>query len=151
MATMHKTIFIATQPAHVWDAVRDVGALHTRLVPGFVIDTRVEPREEARQVTFADGTVVREPILSIDDERRRLAWTAEGIPATHYNAVLTVEPDNTGTGTRVTWTTDFLPSEEHQALASMQDAALSAMKKTLEKPSEEPEAARPSNGAAATA
>ena len=149
MATMHKTIFIATNPAHVWDAVRDVGALHTRLVPGFVIDTRVDAREEVRQVTFADGTVVREPILSIDDERRRLAWTAEGIPATHYNAVLTVEPDNSGT--RVTWTTDFLPSEEHQALASMQDAALSAMKNALEKPIEEPAAAAPVNGAEARA
>lgn len=42
----------------VWDAARDVGALHTRLVPGFAVDTQLE--EGARIVTFANG-VVREP------------------------------------------------------------------------------------------
>ena len=60
MATLHKNIFIAARPEQVWDAVRDIGALHTRLVPGFVLDTRVEG--DTRVVTFANGRVVREPI-----------------------------------------------------------------------------------------
>jgi hypothetical protein len=130
MPTLHKNIYIASSPEHVWDAVRDVGALHIRLVPGFVIDTQLDADEESREVTFANGLTVREPILSVDDERRRLAWTAEGIPATHYNAVLTVESD--GIGSRVHWTTDFLPSEEYPSITAMQDSALSAMKRTLE-------------------
>jgi hypothetical protein len=35
----------------VWNAIRDIGALHTRLVPGFVVHTDVEPG--ARVVTLS--------------------------------------------------------------------------------------------------
>ena len=42
MATLHHEITIDARAEDVWDAVRDVGALHTRLVPGFVVDTRLE-------------------------------------------------------------------------------------------------------------
>jgi len=130
MATLHKDIFIATNPEHVWDAVRDIGALHTRLVPGFVINTLVEDDGEARVVTFGNGMVMREAILSLDNERRRIAWTAEGGPMTHYNAVLTIEPGDIGS--HVLWTTDFLPNSQREAIANMQDQALASMKRALE-------------------
>jgi carbon monoxide dehydrogenase subunit G len=129
MATLHKELILEARPEEVWDAVRDVGALHTRLVPGFVVDTKLEG-DEARIVTFANGMVVREPLISLDDERRRLAWAAEGGATTHYNAVL--EVSDAGSGTRVTWTTDLLPCAMADAIASMQDAALSAMKRALD-------------------
>jgi carbon monoxide dehydrogenase subunit G len=129
MATLHKDIFIGARPERIWDAVRDIGALHTRLVPGFVRDTRVEG--ETRVVTFANGLVVREPILSVDDERRRMAWTAEGGTMTHYNAVLQVFAE--GTGSRVVWTSDLLPNEQADPIAAMQDIGLAAMKKEFEK------------------
>jgi len=129
MATLHKDIFIDARPEQIWDAVRDVGALHTRLVPGFVRDTHVEG--QTRVVTFANGAVVREPILSIDDERRRMAWTSEGGTTTHYNAVLEVRPE--GTGARVVWTTDLLPNDRAEPVAAMQDLGLAAMKRAFEK------------------
>ena len=78
----------ARRPSEVWSAIRDIGALHTRLVPGFVTDTKLEPG--ARIVTFIDGMVLREPIVTLDDEARRLVWTAEGGRARHYNAALQV-------------------------------------------------------------
>ena len=68
MATIRKEICIDARPEIVWDALRDVGALHTRLVPGFVTDVRME--EGARVVTFANGTVAREVIVSIDARLR---------------------------------------------------------------------------------
>ncbi len=43
MGSIRKEIVTSAKPDAVWDAIRDVGALHTRLVPGFVIDTRLEP------------------------------------------------------------------------------------------------------------
>src|SRR3954464_875988 len=127
MATVQKDIFIDASPEQIWDAVRDVGALHTRLVPGFVRDTRVEG--ETRVVTFANGAVVREPILSVDDERRRMAWTSEGGSTTHYNAVLEVRPE--GTGSRVVWTIDLLPNERAAPISAMQDLGLAAMKQAF--------------------
>ena len=42
MASIRKEILVDASPEHCWDILRDVGALHTRLVPGFVIDTTLE-------------------------------------------------------------------------------------------------------------
>ncbi len=63
MASIRKEILTNARPDDVWDALRDVGALHTRLAPGFVTDTRLEPG--ARIVTFGNGMVVRELIVSM--------------------------------------------------------------------------------------
>src|SRR3954466_9097161 len=129
MATLHKEIHIEARPEAIWDAARDVGALHTRLVPGFVVDARLEG--DARIVTFGNGMVVRELIISVDDQRRRLAWTAVGGRTTHYNAVLEVPAH--GPGTLVGWTIDLLPDEMATPIAAMQESGLAAMKATFER------------------
>ena len=36
MASILTEILLDASPAEVWDAVRDVGAVHRRLAPGFV-------------------------------------------------------------------------------------------------------------------
>ena len=43
MASIRREIVTAARPEDVWAAICDIGALHTRLVPGFVVDTRLEP------------------------------------------------------------------------------------------------------------
>src|SRR5688572_8377019 len=116
MATLHKDIFIEASIDHVWSAARDIGALHTRLVPGFALDTRLEG--EVRIVTLADGSVLREPIISVDDERRRMAWSAEGNGIQHYNGVLQLTAQ--GAGTRAEWTSDLLPHELAGPIGAMQ-------------------------------
>jgi carbon monoxide dehydrogenase subunit G len=125
---------IEAKPESVWDAMRDVGALHTRLVPGFVTNTRMES-PDVRIVTFFNGTTVREPIISVDDERRRIAWTAsgDGFPFTHYNGVAEVIAE--GKGSRVVWTADFLPADPAPMVATMLEKGLAAMKQALEKDS----------------
>jgi carbon monoxide dehydrogenase subunit G len=128
MASLQKEIVIEARPEDVWDAVRDVGALHTRLVPGFVVDTKLEGEE--RVVTFGNGLVAREPIISIDEGRKRLAWAARGGRTTHYNASLQVTAAEGAT--RVVWITDFLPHEMAGPIAAMEDQALAIMKRTLE-------------------
>jgi hypothetical protein len=72
MTTIRKEIRIDAPVDRVWDALRDVGALHTKLVPGFVKDTRMEGN--TRVVTFGNDMVAREDIVSIDpaQHRRRL-------------------------------------------------------------------------------
>src|SRR5262245_39506973 len=100
MASIRKDIVTRATPAQAWDALRDVGALHTRLVPGFVVATELVPG--ARIVTFANGATVREPIIAVDDAARRVAWCALGGLTTHYSASAQVfdEPDG---GARVVW------------------------------------------------
>ena len=41
-------------------------------------------------VTFVNGAMLREPIVTLDEEARRLVWTHEGGRARHYNGALQV-------------------------------------------------------------
>jgi hypothetical protein len=100
MATIRSEIKTRAPASEVWSAIRDI-ALHTRLVPVFVTDTKLEPG--ARIVTFVNGTVLREPIVTLDDETRRLVWTHEGGRAAHYNGALQVAELADGM-TSVAWT-----------------------------------------------
>lgn len=130
MATIRSKITTNAPADEVWSAVRDIGALHTRLVPGFVADTRLEPG--ARIVTFVNGVILREPIVTIDDEARRLVWTAEGGRARHYNAALEVASLRGG-ATSVVWTADFLPDELHGYLSRAIEAGMAAMQQALDR------------------
>jgi carbon monoxide dehydrogenase subunit G len=126
MPTIHLEILIDVLPARVWDAVRDVAALHTRLVPGFVVATEMlaDVATPTRRVTFANGAVADERIVSLDDERRRLVWSIIGVE--HHNGAM--EVFETGEGTRVTWTADLLPADLAERFAPMMAAGLAKMK-----------------------
>ena len=130
MASIRREVCIDTPAERVWDAVRDVGALHTRLVAGFVIDCRIDG--EARIVTFANGMVARELIVDVNDADRRLVWAAVGGRLTHHNASVQVFVEAAGRS-RVVWVADLLPSELASAIAAMIEQGLVAMKKTLER------------------
>ena len=129
MATIHKEIEIDRSKEFVWDAIRDVGAIHKRLVPGFVLDCKLEG--DWRIVTFANGMVVRELIVSVDGETCRHSWSARGGPLTHHNASIQVfsEGDNK---CRVIWIADLMPNEVAEAIGEMIGQALKTMKQTLE-------------------
>jgi carbon monoxide dehydrogenase subunit G len=129
MASIRKEIQTRAKPEDVWDAIRDVGALHTRLVPGFVVDTRLVPGE--RIVTVGNGMTIREPIVDVDDAARRLVWSAIGGSLTHYNASVQVFANANGES-RIVWIADLLPNEAAPMIASMMDQGLAVMKKTLD-------------------
>src|SRR5581483_298515 len=129
MASIRKEAVIDASPEEVWEAVRDVGAVHTRLAPGFVTDTRLE--EGARVVTFANGLVARELIVDVDDAGRRLVWAVVGSPRlTHHNASVQVLAEDERRS-RVVWIADLLPHEMAAAIAGMMEQGLGAMKKAL--------------------
>jgi hypothetical protein len=129
MASVRREIVTKAAPDKVWSAVRDIGALHTRLVPGFVTDTKLEG--SVRIVTFGNGRIVREPIVTIDDQARRLVWTSEGGMAQHYNGAVQVTANVDGSST-VVWIADFLPDDITTAIAGAIDAGMAVMKKTLD-------------------
>jgi carbon monoxide dehydrogenase subunit G len=129
MASIRKEILIEASTEHVWAAVRDVGALHQRLVPGFVVDTRLEA--DARIVTFGNGMVVRELIVDLDEQARRLAWSARGGRLTHHNASVQVFADGEGCS-RLVWIADLLPNELAADIRAMIEQAAAVMKPTLE-------------------
>lgn len=129
MASITRQIQISVPPAFAWEAVKDVGALHSRLARGVVIETKLEPG--ARLVTFDNGTTVKELILGVDDERMRLAYSIVGIPVVHYSASLQVVSRG-DTECAMVSTTDVLPDEAASRIAPRVEQSLQAMKNTLE-------------------
>jgi Polyketide cyclase / dehydrase and lipid transport len=131
MASVRKEIMINARPEDVWDAVRDVGALHTRLVPGFVTGTRLEAG--ARVVTFFTGGVARELLVDIDDEARRLVWSVVESPLglTHHNASAQVFADGPDR-TRFVWIADVLPDEAAGPMGELMAHGIAVVKTTME-------------------
>ena len=128
MASIHKEIIIDASPDHVWDALRDFGALHTRLVPGFVLDTKLDG--DARIVTFANGTVAREILVDCDDARRRLVYAIVSERLKQHSASVQVFADGDGRS-RVAWVVDVLPNEIVPYMDAQMDQGALAMQKTL--------------------
>ena len=128
MAYLRKEVRIAARAEEVWAAVRDVGAVHQRLAPGFVTDTRYDG--EARTVTFANGMVLHELIVDIDEGDRRVSWASVGGRAKHHNGSMQVFAD--GDGSRLVWITDLLPNELAPPISAVQDQGLAVIRETLE-------------------
>jgi len=129
MASIRKEIRINAPASQIWDALKDVGALHTRLVPGFVKDTKMEGN--TRVVTFGNGMVAREEIVSIEPARQRVVWAVVGQQFRHYNGAAWVEADPKG-GSRFFWSADLLPDELAPQVEEMMTAGIEVVKHTLE-------------------
>lgn len=130
MASIRREVQIQASPDKVWDAMREVGALHTRLCPGFVIDTKMEA-SDVRLVTFANGRQARELIVSVDDAARRVCWAIVDEPFVHYNGAAQVTPLNDGT-CRFTWLSDLLPDALEPTVTAMIEAGIADIKRTQE-------------------
>lgn len=128
MASICKEILVDAAPAAVWDAVRDVGQVHKRLVPGMVTNTVLDGEE--RRVTFASGFTVRELIVDIDDTARRLSYAAVGGQIAHHNASIQVFERGEGQS-RIVWTTDILPHEQAGFVRQNVDQAAPIIMRTL--------------------
>ncbi len=128
MASIHKDIPLDAHPDDVWSAVRDFGALHTRLVPGFVTDARLDG--DARIVTFANGSVAREQLVDCDEARRRLVYAIANERMNHYSASVQVFSDGDARS-RLVWTVDLLPNEIAPYVDGQMNEAALVMRKTL--------------------
>ena len=129
MASIRREILVKQPREVVWDAVRDVGSIHKRLVPGFVVDCRLDG--DSRYLTFGNGMTIREIIVDVNDETFRHSWSARGEPFTHHNASIQLFAEDEHS-CRLEWIADLLPNEISEAIAKMIEQGLKTMKATLE-------------------
>jgi hypothetical protein len=146
MASIRKEIALDAPADQVWDAIRDFGAVHQRVAPGFVVDLKLDG--DARVVTFHNGTVAREVPVDIDDELRRLVYAiVEGRLSAHSASVQVFAED--ACRSRIVWIADFLPNELAGYIRSQMDIAAVTMKQTLERqPAAQSSRRQPRPGAA---
>ena len=131
MATIEKTFAVKAPLEHVWSALRDVGAVHTRLARHFVVDTRLEG--DSRLVTFANGTTVRERFVTIDEARHRLVYSVREWVLTHHNGSFEVFVEGAG-ACRIVWVADILPDHHAELVDGFMEQGAAAIKQTLESP-----------------
>jgi hypothetical protein len=112
MGSIRKEFTVDADAAKVWAALRDFGALHEKLVKGFVTDSKLEG--DVRTVTFANGMTARERLVDCDDAQRRLVYSVID-----------------GGKSRFVWVIDILPNELVGPISGMMEMGVAAMKKTL--------------------
>jgi uncharacterized protein YndB with AHSA1/START domain len=130
MAHLRTEFSIAAPPADVWDVIRDFASGPLRMAPGFVVGCEVDG--EVRVVTFADGTVVHERFLSLDDDERRVGYAVVGgdVRPEHDSAEMRVVPEEGGC--RFVWTRELRPDDLGPAFQASMDRGAEVIKRTLE-------------------
>ncbi|MGY4628904.1 SRPBCC family protein [Bradyrhizobium sp. USDA 4486] len=131
MASIHNDIPLPASANDVWDAVRDFGALHQRLVPGFVTACTLD--DDARIVTFANGSVAREVMVDCDDARQRLVYAIDNERLKHYSASVQVIAEG-DKSCRLIWIIDMLPNELAPYVQGQTREAMAAMHKAFPRP-----------------
>src|SRR6185369_10498417 len=91
MASIYKEISLDVPAADVWAAVRDYGAVHQRVAPGFVTDCKLDG--DSRIVTFANGNVAQELLVTMDDARMRLVYAVVSPRVKQHSASIQVFAD----------------------------------------------------------
>ena len=127
MASITKQIGVSDADA-AWAPIRDFGGA-VRAFPGMLKQCTVEG--DVRTVTFANGNVVQERLVGVDEERRRVAYGVVGGRFTHHNASLSVAFMPGGGGV-VIWTTDMLPDEAAAIVEPLMEAGLKALAKAVQ-------------------
>lgn len=131
MASIRREISVGVSSEEAWAAIRDFGAVHRRVAPGFLTAVRTDGND--RIVTFAMGAVVTERLVGADDDHRRLVYTVVDGPlgASHHQASVEVVDTEGEAPARVIWITDVLPDEVAPIIDRMMDEGAAAMAATM--------------------
>ncbi len=130
MASIRKEIRVAADPATAWDALRDFANVHERVAAGFVTAARVEGDD--RIIKFVTGAEVRERLVDVNDDRRRLVYTVVESPLglSHHQASVEVLDESDG-GSRLVWISDVLPDHVAPTIDGMMTQGATAIARTL--------------------
>ena len=129
MASIYKQTTLEVDSETAWTALREVGDAHKLFAP-VLTDGRLNG--DTRTVTFANGMVVRERILDVDNERKRVAYTVlDGPGMTYHHASMQIV-DAGGGRCRFIWITDFLPGDLAQTLTPLIEQGTDALKRNLD-------------------
>jgi hypothetical protein len=126
MASIYKDIPLDARADDVWAAVRDYGSVQQRVAPGFVTDCRLDG--DARIVTFANGNVAREVLVTMDETRKRLVYAVVSERVKQHSASIQIFADGEN-HSRMVWIADVLPNEIATYIDGQMDLGAVAMQK----------------------
>ena len=130
MASIYKELAIEVSPAQAWAALRRAGDAH-RLFAPVLVNAQLDG--DVRTVRFANGMVLQERILDVDEERRRVAYTALNGPGMTYHHASMQIVDEGPERCLFVWITDFHPREVSDDLTPLIEQGAKALKSNLER------------------
>jgi hypothetical protein len=129
MASIYRELAVDVGADTAWAALRLVGDAHKLFAP-VLADAQLDG--DTRTVRFANGMILHERILDLDDEKRRVAYTAvDGPGMTYHHAsmqIVSAGPDRC----LFVWITDFLPQGIRGNLVPLIEQGSNALKTNLE-------------------
>jgi hypothetical protein len=126
MATIRKDAALALDAESAWRALREFGDAD-RLFAGVLSGCACDG--DVRTVTFVNGLVVRERLVTRDDAARRIVYAVLDGSFTQHSASMEIAPD--GQGSRFIWTSDFLPDEAAEGVLPLVEAGCAALQRNL--------------------
>jgi hypothetical protein len=133
MATVRIELGIAASAETVWAVLRDFADGPTRMAPGYVVASHLLDGDSSiREVRFANGLVVRERLVAVDDDHRRLVYALiEGsVRPEHDNASMQVFAEGQ-VRCRFVWIHDVLPNELAAPILAAMEGAVPVIEQTL--------------------
>lgn len=128
MASIRREEIVRVPAEQAWAALRDMGAPH-RLFAGVLVDCHIDG--DVRTVTFANGMVVRERIIDVDEDAKRVVYAVIGDLFEHHSASMQIVPDEEGR-CRFVWISDFLPNDRVEMVAPLVEQGSRALVRNLE-------------------
>ena len=129
MASIHKQLTVNLSAEKAWAALRLIGEADKLFSP-VLVEAQLDG--DTRTVRFANGMVLHERVLDVNDETRRVAYTAlDGPGMTYHHASMQVIEAGPGR-CQFVWVTDFVPPEIGETLASLIEQGANALKANLE-------------------
>lgn len=131
MAFIRVEFDVEADCAAAWQVIGDWEAGPVGMAPGFVVSS--EATGDVRVVTFADGFVARERLVSRDEGRCRIAYSLTGDAGpVHDNAVMEVVAAGPRR-CRFLWSRDVLPDEAAGPLRAVMHEAAPIITSALER------------------
>ena len=129
MASIHQQLSVEVDREKAWAELRQVGAAHKLFAP-VLVDGHLDGN--IRTVRFANGMLVQERIVDVDDKRCRVAYSVlDGPGMAYHHASMQVVDAEPGRCLFV-WITDFLPPELASTLTPLIEQGARALKDNLE-------------------
>jgi hypothetical protein len=128
MTSLHCQASIRRPAAETWTLLRCPGNAAALFAP---VLTDCSLDGDIRTVTFANGKVLRERIVDVDDERYRLCYTVLGDMFEHHSASMQIVPVD-DRACRFVWISDILPDDRAALVGPLMEQGTRALVTNIE-------------------
>ena len=128
MATIWWEEPVAVPAEKAWAALRRVDEAHELFAP-VLVGGKME--DGIRTVTFSNGLVARERIITVDEPRRRVAYSVLGDMFEYHSASMQIVPVDKA-NCRFLWISDFLPDERAGTVQPLVEQGARALARNIE-------------------